>query len=73
MVDINAIEERLAAYADEQGTEGCDNLDELVHDTASCVASNVNNEGTQAQIRYLLSQNGPGAEEGIREALKKED
>ena len=31
-------------------------LDELVHDAASSIASNVNNGGTREQMRFLLEQ-----------------
>ena len=39
-------------------------LDDLVHDTASQIASEINNGGTEAQLQYLLD-NG-WTEEHIR-------
>lgn len=45
-------------YADEQGTRDDLLLDEEVHDTASTIASNVNNGGLEEQLKYLLTNNG---------------
>jgi hypothetical protein len=45
-------------YADEQGTRDDLLLDEEVHDTASAIASNVNNGGLEEQVKYLLTNNG---------------
>jgi hypothetical protein len=44
-------------------------LDELVHDTASATASNVNNEGIESQVKYLVNNYGlEGAIKTIEEA-----
>lgn len=47
-----------------QQTEGCLALDEIIHDLKSSEASSINNEGSSAQIRYIIEQ--CGEEEGIK-------
>ena len=46
--------EALLAVVDED--RHCGMLDELVHDTASLVASDTNNGGIEEQLRYLLAE-----------------
>lgn len=71
---LNADEEieRLVKLADEEGV-GEEALDEEVHDTASNIASNVNNEGVRSQIEFLISHGGPGAVARIEQLIKMED
>lgn len=45
----------LGTLANESGNLDTSCLDDLVHDTASDIASKVNNQGTLDQIEYLLS------------------
>lgn len=62
-------------YADEQGTRDDLLLDEEVHETASNIASNVNNGGLEEQLKYLLSNNGIEEEyiKKIKELLSAEE
>lgn len=43
-----------------------DALDEAVHAAASSEASHVNNEGTEAQIDYLVERHGWGHEDILK-------
>lgn|GEM_PF-6112803 len=45
-------------------------LDEAVHDAVSRLASQINNEGTEAQIRYLLGETGV---EDVRRTIEQAD
>lgn len=45
-------------YANEQGTRDESLLDDEVHDTASSIASTVNNSGFEEQVKFLLTHNG---------------
>jgi hypothetical protein len=47
----------LAAKLEKQGYEQ-EELDDLVHDLASQAAATVNNQGPEAQIRFLLEEMG---------------
>lgn len=70
MADFNFDETvtRLMKLADEIGSSET-SLDDLVHDLASSEASRVNNEGTEAQIKYILIRQGPEGIKNIEEAL----
>lgn len=65
----------LMDYADQQGTIYDTALDEEVHDTASEIASNVNNAGLERQLGYLLENNGISDEyiESIKQKLTEEE
>jgi hypothetical protein len=47
----------LLAKAEAAGLETAD-LDEIVHDLTSSIAADVNNEGLEGQLRYLIDQMG---------------
>ena len=47
-------------------------LDEAVHDVYSCKASEINNGGKEAQIRFLVQEHGVHAIPMIRELIKEE-
>ena len=47
-----------------QQIEGCLTLDEIVQDLKASEASSINNEGSKAQIHYIIEQ--CGEEEGIK-------
>lgn len=49
--------------------EDSDALDDMVHDAASEIGSNVNNGGLQSQIEFLLEQGY--AESDIRNAVRR--
>ena len=55
--DFDAVVERLTNKADSAGLQPED-LDEMVHEMASSIASDVNNEGVDGQIRYLVKEMG---------------
>jgi hypothetical protein len=55
-VDL-AVVERLAEKADSAGLQPED-LDEMVHELASSIASDVNNEGVDGQVKYLVKEMG---------------
>ncbi|ONI88124.1 hypothetical protein ALI22I_20515 [Saccharothrix sp. ALI-22-I] len=52
-----AAADRLIALAEQPGVDPV-NLDDLVHDGFSAAASSVNNQGLDAQIRYLVERYG---------------
>lgn len=54
MADIKEVVERVLALGGEAAS-----LDDLVHETASVTASNINNAGLEAQVEYLLEQGIP--------------
>ena len=59
--------------AEDMGLDGED-LDEAVHDAASRIGSDVNNQGLDRQIQFLAEQLGArGAEEEIRAAVEESD
>ena len=49
----------------------CEELDSIVHDAASKIASKVNNEGMSAQIRFLKTESNM-SEDDILDAVKAE-
>lgn len=60
----------LIKEADEKGiSESC--LDEAVHDAFSQQASEVNNGGIAEQIKFLITNGGPGEVNCIRELFKE--
>ena len=67
--DATAERERLLLLARGNGTEGSDALDDLVHETASRMASEVNNAGTDAQLGFLLERLGKESVRDIEAAL----
>jgi hypothetical protein len=58
---------RLLLLAQGKGTAETAALDDLVHEAASRLASDVNNAGTVAQLEFLLEHLGA---EGIRDIEK---
>ena len=50
--------QEILELADQQGTRDDGLLDEEVHADASQIASSVNNEGLEAQIKFLIEQRG---------------
>jgi len=62
--DATAERERLLLLARGNVTEGTDALDDLVHEAASRMASEINNAGTDAQLGFLLEHLG---KEGVRD------
>jgi hypothetical protein len=48
----------------ERGVEP-EELDELVHEAASSMASNANNSGVEAQVEFLMNTCGWGADDII--------
>lgn len=73
MTDIDRDEKFKQDYADdvrarlEAANAPDDLLDELVHETASQTASDVNNGGLDAQLSYLIDEIGT---DGVRAFLK---
>ena len=59
VAETDAAVRRLAAKAASAGLKPED-LDESVHDLASGIAANVNNDGPEAQVRYLVKEMGAG-------------
>jgi hypothetical protein len=55
--DLDAVVERLSDKADSAGLQPED-LDEMVHELASSIASDVDNEGVEGQVRYLVKEMG---------------
>jgi hypothetical protein len=55
--ELAAAVERLADKVETAGLQPED-LDEMVHDLASSIASDVNNEGVEGQVRYLVKEMG---------------
>jgi hypothetical protein len=55
-VPDEGVQARLVALANELGTDASIELDDLVHDTCSNTASNINNEGVEGQIKFLLKE-----------------
>ena len=55
--ETDAAVRRLATKAGSAGLKPED-LDESVHDLASSIASDVNNDGVEAQVRYLVREMG---------------
>lgn len=53
-MDIKDIVERILNSGGESA-----HLDDLVHETASVMASNINNGGLEEQVEYLLEQGIP--------------
>lgn len=47
--------------------KGSEDLDDLVHDLASGVASDVNNEGLESQVEWLL-EHGMTGEQIVKQA-----
>ena len=67
---LEAAVSELLALATRTGTLDTEALDERVHEAASEIASDVNNQGTEAQIRYLLAHYGlEGVEEIKRQSV----
>jgi hypothetical protein len=57
IAETDAGVQRLATKAGSAGLKPED-LDESVHDLASSIASDVNNDGVEAQVRYLVREMG---------------
>ena len=55
--DDRAVVERLVNKAESAGLQAED-LDETVHDLVSSIASDINNEGVDGQIKYLVNEMG---------------
>jgi len=55
--DDRAVVERLVNKADSAGLQPED-LDEMVHDLVSGIAADINNEGVDGQIKYLVKEMG---------------
>lgn len=55
--EIAAVVERLGEKADKAGLQPED-LDEMVHELASSIASDTNNGGVDEQLRYLVEEMG---------------
>lgn len=68
LLDDERLIEELVAYADAEGVSSSD-LDEAVHDSASVLASAINNEGVGEQIRFLVGEEGPEVVRSIIKAL----
>src|SRR5271157_3958780 len=62
--DRSAVVERLVNKADSAGLQAED-LDEMVHDLVSGVASDINNGGLEEQVKYLVE--GLGAQDTERQ------
>ena len=65
--DHAAVVERLVDKAESAGLQAED-LDETVHELVSSIASDINNEGVDGQIEYLVKE--MGAEHAEREIDK---
>lgn len=50
---------------------GSENLDDVVHDAASQMASNANNGGLDQQVQFLITSAG-WSEDEILDAVRKE-
>jgi hypothetical protein len=62
--------QRLVAKAEAAGLQAED-LDELVHELASSIAADINNDGMDAQLRYLAEEMGlPAAEKQLDEQIE---
>ena len=75
--DLDAVVERLSDKAESAGLQPED-LDEMVHEMASSIAADVNNEGVDGQIRYLVKEMGAQhaekqLDELIEERQRKEE
>ncbi len=71
--DITAIVTRLVGKAQSARLQPED-LDESVHDLASSVASDANNDGLEGQVRYLVSGIGAkGADEQIDKLIAEKE
>ena len=55
--DLAAVVERLVNKAESAGLQAED-LDDTVHDLVSSIASDINNEGMDGQIKYLVKEMG---------------
>ena len=55
--EIAAVVERLANKVDKAGLQPED-LDEMVHELASSIASDTNNGGVEEQVKYLVKEMG---------------
>jgi len=66
--DVTRLTELLRVIPDQETVQ--EDLDELVHETKAGEASQINNDGYDAQIRYLIEALGAaGAETEIRKLL----
>ncbi len=75
--DLDAVVERLSDKADSAGLQPED-LDDMVHEMASSIASDINNEGVDGQIKYLVKEMGAQhaekqLDELIEERQRKEE
>lgn len=50
--------------------EGSGLLDDLVHESFNSMASDLNNEGTEAQVKHLIDSGAFLSPEGVLDALK---
>jgi len=69
--DLDAVVERLSDKADSAGLQPED-LDDMVHDLASSIASDTNNGGVDEQVKYLVKEMGAqGTERQIDELIEE--
>jgi len=68
MFDADKCIQTLVQEADACGMDE-DTLDEVVHDIASEIATDVNNGGIEAQIAFIIEKQGPAGENTIRPLL----
>lgn len=71
LVFLNDPEDYLIALADSKGITQLDEIDDLVHDIASSMASSVNNGGLREQIRFVKKEEGHTALQAIESLLQK--
>ena len=64
--------QNLTREADEKGISDSA-LDELVQDLCSSMASNINNGGSEEQIKFIIAQTGPDGVEQIRKAFEENE
>ena len=70
--ELAAVVERLAEKADSAGLQPED-LDEMVHELASSIASDTNNGGLEEQIKYLAKEMGvQSTEQQIDELIQEQ-
>lgn len=75
MDNFDRIYKKCMDFLDEAGEsrgESSLELGELVHELASSHASQVNNNGLESQVKYILTEMGPEGERAIRDAVGAE-
>jgi hypothetical protein len=64
--------EELLALAQQLGTR-CSDLDEIVHEVVSWRATEINNAGLEAQVRYLTESIGPAQARILLQGVTEEN